>query len=253
VSKAKTENRKERLVVMGAHPDDICCVGGIVAKYTAAGHKAYSLNVTLGETIRKPGPEQEAIKVVRREEGIEIARILGAECVYLDVPCNKIIPTMEMKMKLVNAIRRIGGRILLLFPVPWDVHADHRNLSWTMRDVVYYVGHDGIAADYPPCELLGAYMYNINVRENELHEPDFVIDITDHVQKKFDSMLCKARARAFSVKDGRVFKEQEEIWTRFWGMRHGVEYAEPLHAAYGSMSTMDSVRRLKLLDRLPTC
>ena len=33
---------KDTLVVVGAHPDDICCVGGIAAKYSAGGSKVYS-------------------------------------------------------------------------------------------------------------------------------------------------------------------------------------------------------------------
>jgi len=138
--------KKDIIVVVNAHPDDICLVGGTVANYARAGHKVFSLSVTLGETVRPPGSEQEKVKGMRKAEGIEIATILGAEFLHLDVPGNKIIPTMEMQMKVMNAIRKLKGNILL-FTTPWDVHADHRNLSWVMRDVVYYVGHDGIKGD----------------------------------------------------------------------------------------------------------
>ncbi|MBN1807798.1 MAG: PIG-L family deacetylase [Planctomycetes bacterium] len=244
-------NEKEVLVVMNAHPDDICCVGGIAAKYSAEGHKVYSLSVTLGETIRKPGPEQEKVKQLRKAEGIEIARILGAEFIHLDVPSNKIIPTMEMKMKIVNAIRKIGGNIVMLFTTPWDVHADHRNLSCTMRDVTYYVGHPGIKGEHEACRLAGAYMYEIETHHNELHEPDLVIDITDHAEKKFESFLGGARAVVYGPDSGKAWMEQEKAWVRFWGMRYGVKYAEPLYAARGSMDTMIPVRKIKLKDKLP--
>jgi len=247
---AKARRKKQTLVVVGAHPDDIVFVGGIAAKYAAEGHKVYSLSVTLGETIRKPGPEQEKIKQVRREEGIDIAKILGAEFVYLDVPSNKIIPTMEMKMKLVDAIRALKGNIILT-TTPWDVHADHRNLSWTMRDVIYYVGHEGIKADYPPCELRGAYMYDIEMAHNELHTPDFVVDITDYADIKYKAFLSKKRAKAYNIESGRQWAEQCKTWSRFWGLRYGVEYAEPLYQAWGSMTTTDPMRKLKVLDRLP--
>lgn len=247
---ADSREKKDTLVVVGAHPDDICCVGGIAAKYAARGSKVYSLSVTLGETVRKPGPEQEEVKLLREEEGEEIAAILGAEFVHLDVPCNKIIPTMEMKMKLVSALRKLEANVLL-FPTPWDVHADHRNLSWTMRDVVYYVGHGGIASDHPPCRLRGAYMFEIEVAHNELHEPDCAIDITKYAEKKFESIMSEKRARVFSEESGRLFVENEKAWTRFWGMRHGVRYAEPLHQARGSMATTGPVGKLRLLDGIP--
>ncbi len=240
----------DTLVVVGAHPDDIVCVGGIAARYSAGGSKVYSLSVTLGETVRKPGAEQEEVKQLRKEEGIDIAEILGAEFVHLDVPCNKIIPTMEMKMKLVSALRRLEANILL-FPVPWDVHADHRNLSWTMRDVVYYVGHGGIAAEHPPCLLRGAYMYEVEIAHNELHEPDFAIDIGDFAGKKFAAIMSEKRARVFGDDSNRRFMENEKAWTRFWGMRYGVEYAEPLYRAYGSMATMEPARNSKVLDGIP--
>jgi len=246
----RSAGEKDTLVVVGAHPDDIACVGGIAAKYSARGSRVYSLSVTLGETVRKPGPEQEEVKRMREEEGVDIAAILGAEFVHMDVPCNKIIPTMDMKMKLVSVLRRLEANVLLM-PTPWDVHADHRNLSWTMRDVVYYVGHGGIESDHPPCRLRGAYMFEIEIAHNELHEPDFAIDITDFADKKFEAIMSGKRARVFGEESGRLFMENERAWTRFWGMRYGMGYAEPLYRAHGSMATMDPVRRSKVLESIP--
>jgi LmbE family N-acetylglucosaminyl deacetylase len=246
----KHATRKNTLVVVGAHPDDIVCIGGVAVKYAKIGYKVVNLSVTLGETVRKPGPEQEKIRLMRKAEGEEISRILKTEFIHLDVPCNKIIPTMEMKMKLVNALRNLKANIVL-YTTPWDVHADHRNLSWTMRDVVYYVGHTGIAADYPPCDLKGAYMYDIEVEYNEIHEPDFVIDISGTSDVKFKSILSKKRAAVFGTMAGKSFMEQQKSWTRFWGMRFGVEYAEPLWQSYGSMPMTDVVKKLRVRTDLP--
>ncbi len=238
------------LVVVSAHPDDIGCCGGLAAKYVKASHTVWQLSVTLGETVRPPGPEQERIRGLRKIEGDQICEILGVQSEYLDVPCNKIIPTMEMKMKLVNALRRLKANIVL-FPTPWDCHADHRNLSWTMRDVVYYAGHKGIEADYPPCPLRGAYMYDLEWDVNELHDPDFVVDVSDSVQANCRAIECEARAAVFGVESGKLFRQWYEIWTGFWGMRHGVDFAEPLWHAYGSMGTMYPARKLKLRPDLP--
>ncbi|MCC6445811.1 MAG: PIG-L family deacetylase [Armatimonadetes bacterium] len=244
------EAARDTLVVVSAHPDDIVCCGGIVARCARAGYRVVQLSVTRGETVRPPGPQQEEIKVLRQAEGDAIARILGATSEYLGVPGNKIIPTMEMKMLLVNALRRIGTNIIL-FPTPWDCHADHRNLSWTMRDVVYYVGHPGIAADYSPCTLKAAYMYDIEVNVNELHPPDFVVDVSDTEPVNFQAILCEERARVFGKASGQELRRIWESWTRFWGMRHDVEYAEPLWNAYGSMATMDPGRKRQVVKDLP--
>lgn len=238
------------LVVVSAHPDDIVCCGGIAAKYARRGHSVIQLSVTLGETVRKPGPEQEEIKVLRQAEGDAIAKILGAKSEYLDVPSNKIIPTMEMKMKLVNALRRLKANIVL-YPTPWDCHADHRNLSWTMRDVVYYVGHVGIAADHSPCQLKCACMYDLEVDLNEFHEPDLLLDVSDTEETNFQAILCEERAKVFGTESGWRFKETWEAWTRFWGMRSRVRYAEPVWQSYGSMAMTEPWQRRKVSEELP--
>lgn len=247
---AKKSSAKPTVVVVAAHPDDICCCGGLAAKYAGEGHPVWQLSVTLGETVRPPGPEQEKIRVLREAEGRQICDILGVKAEFLDVPGNKIIPTMEMKMKLVNALRRLKANIIL-YTTPWDCHADHRNLSWTMRDVIYYVGHQGIAGDYPPCDLRGAYMYDIEADVNELHEPDFAVDVSDHVQTNFRAIQCDARAAVFGAEAGQAFKRMYEIVTAFWGLRYGVPFAQPVWQTYGSMTMTQAVRKMRLRSDLP--
>src|SRR6185369_14891039 len=96
------------IVGIGAHPDDVAVgAGGVMASYVARGHRATILNVTLGETVRPPGPEQEEAKRVRRKEGEDIARKLGAGAVFLNWPANTIIASWEMKSLLVNALREL--------------------------------------------------------------------------------------------------------------------------------------------------
>ena len=82
------------IVGVGAHPDDVAVgAGGVIASYVQRGHRATLLTVTYGETVRPPGPQQEEAKLIRRREGEEIARKLGAEVVFLGWPANTIIPT----------------------------------------------------------------------------------------------------------------------------------------------------------------
>src|SRR5436853_5612744 len=86
------------IVGVGAHPDDVGVgAGGVIASYVKRGHRATILSVTYGETVRPPGPEQEEAKRIRRKEGEDIARNLGAEAVFLEWPGNTIIPSWEMK------------------------------------------------------------------------------------------------------------------------------------------------------------
>jgi len=241
---------KLHLVGVGAHPDDVgFSVGGILANYVRRGHRATILNVTLGETVRPPGKAQREVMALRRKEGEEIARLLGAESAFLDVPGNTIIPTMEMKRKLVSALRKLQANIIL-YPTPWDTHADHRNLSWAMRDVIYYVGHAGIASDYPPCDLRSSFMYEIEISTNELVEPDLLFDISDVVDIKMKAVM-NPRIPVFGKRGSRQALQQFRIWNEFWGMRGGVAFAEPLYQTFANMNLTGMMRGRKIITEIP--
>src|SRR5918911_4565262 len=79
-----TTTEQLHVVGVGAHPDDVGIgAGGVIASYVQRGHRASILSVTFGETVRPPGPQQEEAKNIRRKEGEDIARKLGAEAVFL--------------------------------------------------------------------------------------------------------------------------------------------------------------------------
>jgi LmbE family N-acetylglucosaminyl deacetylase len=242
----------ERLHVVGvgAHPDDVGVgAAGVIASYVRRGHRATLLTVTYGETVRPPGPLQEEAKRIRKQEGEDIARKLGAEAVNLGRPGNTIIPSWEMKVELVNALRRLGANVIL-FPPPWDTHADHRNLSETMKDVLYYVGHRGMAFDAPPITLRSAWMYSIESATEELHHPDLLFDCSDVMEQKLEALT--GTRPIFGNDDGPFgTRETVKVWNRFWGMRCGVMYAEPLYQTWGSMKLAQLTRDHARVTALP--
>jgi LmbE family N-acetylglucosaminyl deacetylase len=220
-----------------------------VASYVARGHRATLLSVTFGETVRPPGPEQDQAREIRRNEGEDIARALGAEAAFLGQSGNTIIPSWEMKTFLVNTLRRLEANIIL-FPTPWDTHADHRNLSWAMRDVMYYVGHAGMAFDAPPCHLRSAWMYTIEAATEELHEPDLLFDVSADVYARKIAALTGTRP-IFSAKSQARLIDECQVANRFWGMRCGTTYAEPLYQSWGSMRLAQLTRDHARIRDLP--
>jgi LmbE family N-acetylglucosaminyl deacetylase len=237
------------VVGVGAHPDDVGIgAGGLLASYVKRGHQATILSVTYGETVRPPGPEQEKAKGIRRKEGEDIARKLGAEAANLQWPANTITPSWEMKSLLVNELRRLRANIIL-FPPLWDTHADHRNLSAAMKDVMYYVGHPGMAFDAPPVTLRSAWMYSIEALTDELHEPDLLFDVSDVMEQKVDALT--GTRPIFGPVDSKTMPEFVSVTNRFWGMRCGVRYAEPLFQSWGSMQLAQLTREHVRVSELP--
>jgi len=235
------------IVGIGAHPDDVAVgAGGVIASYVKRGHRATILNVTFGETVRPPGPEQEDAKRIRRKEGEDIARKLGAEVRFLGWPANTIIPSWEMKELLVNTLRELKANIIL-FTCPWDTHADHRNLSEVMKDVVYYSGHAGMAFNAPPCDLRSAWMYSIEADTEELHQPDLLFDVSDVFGVKLESLT--GTRPIFSWANDAL--EDMKIINGFWGLRSHVKYAEPLYQSWGSMKMATLTRDHYRVRELP--
>jgi LmbE family N-acetylglucosaminyl deacetylase len=235
------------VVGVGAHPDDVAVVaGGVIASYVKRGHRATILSVTFGETVRPPGPLQEAAKRIRQTEGEDIARKLGAEARFLGWPANTIIPSWEMKSLLVNKLRELKADVLL-FPSPWDTHADHRNLSAAMKDVVYYVGHQGMAFDTPPYDLRSAWMYTIEAETEEMHHPDLLFDVSD----VFDTKLASLTGTRPIFHWADEYAEKMKIINGFWGLRCQVKYAEPLYQSWGSMKMAELTRQQIRIKELP--
>jgi LmbE family N-acetylglucosaminyl deacetylase len=246
-----TTSEPLHVVGVGAHPDDVGVgAGGVIASYVTRGHRATILTVTYGETVRPPGPQQEEAKRIRKKEGEDIARKLGAAAVNLERPGNTIIPSWEMKALLVNALRRLQANVIL-FPPPWDTHADHRNLSNTMKDVMYYVGHPGMAFDEPPITLRSAWMYSIEATTEELHNPDLLFDCTDVMDQKLDSLSSTRPIFGKDEENPFGTREMVRVWNRFWGMRCGVLYAEPLYQSWGSMKLAQLTRDHHRVSALP--
>ncbi len=235
------------VVGVGAHPDDVAVgAGGIIASYVKRGHKATILNISYGETVWPPERNAEAA-VIRKKEGEDIARVLGADVVCLEHPNTHIIPTYEMKSLLVDELRKLRANIIL-FTTPWDTHADHRNLSWTMRDVMYYVGHKGMAfGGYPPCDLRSAWMYQIEATTEEWHEPDLLFDISDVWDVKAAS-LTDTRPIFANPNDTR---DMCQVLNAFYGLRCGVKYAEALYQSWGSMALAQLTRDRYRVTELP--
>jgi LmbE family N-acetylglucosaminyl deacetylase len=142
-----------------AHPDDeTFCVGGIVAKYAAAGHEVHLWCATDGDAGKNAGvpvssPEQ--LAALRRRELADAARILGISSVelghYRDGELARADPT-SLVADIVGFIRRRRPTVILTFG-PEGAPTGHADHAATSRVATAAFFLSGLATSHPDQNL----------------------------------------------------------------------------------------------------
>lgn len=169
------------IMAIGAHPDDceFGC-GGILCKMAAQKKSIVIVDLTLGEMGTNGTPE------IRRKEGEDAARLIGAERVYLDFKDCQVSDNYEGRLQLVKVIRKYRPR-LVLAPM-WkgeQNHPDHLACGQMARHACRYSRFAKILPEIPahtPEGILHYFAPGI--------EPDFLIDVSDHLEQWKGMMSC---------------------------------------------------------------
>lgn len=121
----------KRLVVVGAHADDMeTLAGGTIAMLVERGVEVYEVICTQGDIgTHDPQYTRETLAETRRQEAQEGGRVLGLrEVVTLDHHDGELEPTLALRAELAHLYRRWQPDTLLTFDPSWagQVHPDHR-------------------------------------------------------------------------------------------------------------------------------
>jgi len=169
------------LLVFGPHPDDIeIGLGGAIARHTSAGHRVGLCDLTEGELSSNGTVEQ------RRLEAEAAARVLGAEWrENLAWPDGGIAETSDTIRSAVEVIRRRRPRTLAI-PYWDDRHPDHVAASRVLRVAAFKSGLRRYVTDADPWQVDWVCYYFIN----DAATPSFVVDVSEHYQRKRDALDC---------------------------------------------------------------
>jgi LmbE family N-acetylglucosaminyl deacetylase len=122
-----TQEKKLRVVVFGAHPDDPeSGCGGLIALLTKGGHEVIAAYATCYRGDRKIGTEPEA--QVRRREAAAACRVLGAKTHFFDHAHEKLCadpPTVEA---ISGWLRKVQPDVVVTH-WPLDTHPNHHVTS----------------------------------------------------------------------------------------------------------------------------
>ena len=220
---------KVDILAIGAHPDDVeLGCGGTLAKLILEGKKAAIVDLTQGELGTR------GTNITRAQEAASASEILGISArENLKMKDGFILNSEEYQIQIVKMIRKYQPEIVLANAVD-DRHPDHAKAAKLVSDACFLSGLVKIET-----ELDGENQKQWRPKQVFHYiqwkhiTPDFVIDISDFMEKKIEACLAyktqfydpnsKEPMTPIATKD---FLESLTYRAQDLGRLSGVEFAE---------------------------
>ena len=178
---------KKKLLVVAPHPDDETLgVGGTIAKFSSQGDEVFVLIVS-GHLPPLYSREDYEITVSEAHSAFDLLGVAKSE--FLEIPATMIgdLPLHEFNGKISKIFNEFNPHIVFC-PYP-DRHIDHRLV---FDSVMVATRPVGVGKDI---EIVAAFETLSETHWNAPHiephfTPNWVIDITKHIDKKLDAMKC---------------------------------------------------------------
>lgn len=216
---------KRTVLGIGAHPDDleILC-GGTLAKYAKQGDSIFMAHILNGD---KGHQEMDPAKLsaIREKEAEESGRVIGAEVISLGIPDGTLVNTLEMKVAVLDLIRRVKPDIILTHS-PEDYISDHYYTATLVTDASFYCTAPLWKTTYPACRDL-PYLFYMDTLAGVRFLPTEYVDISGEFEAKL-IMLKKHKSQMAWLKDQTSADIIDLVTTvgRYRGLQCGVKYAE---------------------------
>lgn len=177
---------KVDILAIGAHPDDVeLGCGGTIAKLISEGKTCAIIDLTKGEMGTR------GTDITRKQEAQEAMRILGVSArENLEMKDGFLVNSEEYQMRIVKMIRKYKPEMVLANAID-DRHPDHAKAAKLVSDACFLSGlrkiettdEEGIQEVWRPKQIYHYIQW-------KYIEPDFVMDISEHMQTKLDACLA---------------------------------------------------------------
>ncbi|MBD8070225.1 bacillithiol biosynthesis deacetylase BshB1 [Bacillus sp. PS06] len=212
------------ILAFGAHPDDVeIGMAGTISKYVKMGKTVGICDLTNAELSSNGTVE------LRKHEADIAASILGVSVrKILEIPDRGIEVRPEYLQLVVTVIRKLKPKIIFV-PYHQDRHPDHGNCARLVEEAVFSakIRKFKDLDHQEPHYVKAVYYYMIN----GFQTPDFVIDISDTINDKIESL--NAYKSQFVKKNDSVetplvnnYIDTVVSRERLFGQGNGVEFAE---------------------------
>ena len=220
---------KLNILAFGVHPDDVelGCAGSILAS-VAEGKKVGIIDLTRGELGTRGNAETRVIESNNAAKllGVSVRDNLGmADGFFQDDETNK--------RKIIESIRKYRPEVIFC-NAPDDRHPDHGRSAKLVADAAFLAGLRKIKTDdNGKHQEAWRPSYVFHYIQDRFIQPSFVIDISAHMNKKMESVLCYG-SQFFNPENEEPqtyisspqFLETVKARAMMLGKRIGVEYAE---------------------------
>ncbi len=172
------------VLAFGVHPDDIelSCAGTLLVE-KKKGRKVGIIDLTQGELGTRGNAD------TRREEAAKSATILGVDFrENLEMADGFFKNDEENQRKIIQALRKYRPEIIIC-NVPEDRHPDHGRSAELVNDAAFLSGLRKIKTtdgDKEQHEWRPKYVFNY-IQDTYIN-PDFVIDISEVIDKKVEAI-----------------------------------------------------------------
>ncbi len=217
------------ILAFGAHPDDVeLGCSGTIAKEVSLGKKVGIIDLTRGELGTRGSVE------IRNSESAKASEILGVVVrENLDMRDGFFVNDEAHQLKVIEMIRKYQPEIVLCNAIK-DRHIDHGKGSKLVSDACFLSGLRQIKTELNG-EVQEAWrpkvVYHYIQWQNI--EPDFVVDISEFMDKKMDSVLAYGSQfydpnskEPVSPITSKNFLDSVKYRAQDLGRLVGVEYAE---------------------------
>lgn len=173
------------ILAFGAHPDDVeCAASGILLKHISMGQTVAIVDLTAGE-MGSYGTVKE-----RQKEAASAAMIMGVKFrEQLNLPDGGIENNEVHRLLVMEMIRKYRPDIVLANAIH-DRHPDHANAAKLVSDAAFLSGLQKKKTFHKSIEQK-AWRPNAvyHYIQDYFIEPSFVIDITEQMEKKLETIL----------------------------------------------------------------
>jgi len=206
----KTDEKKLKIMVAGAHPDDPeTGMGGTICKYTALGHEVVIVYLTTGEAGIEGVPHSKAAEI-RKKEAEKACAILKARPYFMGQIDGNCVITAQWYQKMYE-VMSIEKPDMVFTHWPIDTHPDHRICSNLVFDAWNHSGRHAALYYFEVCA--GAQTQNF--------QPDTFVDISEVIETKWKACFVHESQK---IKD--YYPDDHAKMELFRGLQAGAAYGE---------------------------